>query len=56
MCAMRLDDFDFVLPGGLIADRPSEPREAARLLHMPAAEAWQTGTSLIFQRCSARAT
>ncbi len=33
---MSLDDFDFVLPGGLIADRPCEPREAARLLHMPA--------------------
>ncbi len=34
---MHLDDFDFALPRGLIADRPCEPREAARLLHIPAA-------------------
>lgn len=34
---MRLDDFDFPLPRELIADRPCEPREAARLLHIPAA-------------------
>ncbi len=34
---MHLDDFDFDLPRGLIADHPSEPREAARLLHIPAA-------------------
>jgi len=33
---MRLDDFDFPLPRGLIADHPCEPREAARLLHIPA--------------------
>lgn len=33
---MRLDDFDFPLPRALIADRPAEPREAARLLHIPA--------------------
>src|SRR5271155_4770219 len=33
---MRLDDFDFPLPRGLIADHPCEPREAARLLHLPA--------------------
>src|SRR3984893_9066154 len=31
------DDFDFPLPRELIADRPCEPREAARLLVMPAA-------------------
>ena len=34
---MHLDDFDFALPRELIADRPCEPREAARLLHIPAA-------------------
>ena len=33
---MRLDDFDFALPRELIADHPCEPREAARLLHVPA--------------------
>ena len=35
--AMQLDDFDFDLPRELIADRPAEPREAARLLVLPAA-------------------
>jgi S-adenosylmethionine:tRNA ribosyltransferase-isomerase len=34
---MRLDDFDYPLPRELIADRPREPREAARLLLIPAA-------------------
>src|SRR5437764_2114937 len=34
---MRLADFDFELPRELIADRPIEPREAARLLVLPAA-------------------
>src|SRR5689334_18363662 len=29
---MRVDLFDFTLPRELIADRPAEPREAARLL------------------------
>jgi S-adenosylmethionine:tRNA ribosyltransferase-isomerase len=29
---MRVDDFDFALPRGLIADHPIEPRDAARLL------------------------
>jgi S-adenosylmethionine:tRNA ribosyltransferase-isomerase len=33
---MRLDDFDFELPRTLIADRPWEPRDAARLLVIPA--------------------
>jgi S-adenosylmethionine:tRNA ribosyltransferase-isomerase len=33
---MRLADFDFDLPRDLIADRPAEPRDAARLLHIPA--------------------
>jgi len=33
---MHLDDFDFALPRELIADRPAEPREAARLLVLPA--------------------
>jgi S-adenosylmethionine:tRNA ribosyltransferase-isomerase len=33
---MHLDDFDFELPRGLIADHPCEPREAARLLVIPA--------------------
>jgi S-adenosylmethionine:tRNA ribosyltransferase-isomerase len=34
--SMRLSDFDFDLPRDLIADRPVEPREAARLLVLPA--------------------
>jgi S-adenosylmethionine:tRNA ribosyltransferase-isomerase len=36
----RLDDFDFPLPRELIADHPCEPREAARLLHIPASGAF----------------
>ena len=36
---MHLDDFDFSLPRELIALHPCEPREAARLLHVPAAGA-----------------
>jgi len=34
---MRLEDFAYDLPRELIADRPIEPREAARLLVLPAA-------------------
>jgi S-adenosylmethionine:tRNA ribosyltransferase-isomerase len=34
---MQLSDFDFDLPRELIAQRPLEPREAARLLHVSAA-------------------
>ncbi len=34
---MHLADFDFALPRELIADRPAEPREAARLLVLPRA-------------------
>ncbi|NDA48591.1 MAG: tRNA preQ1(34) S-adenosylmethionine ribosyltransferase-isomerase QueA, partial [Alphaproteobacteria bacterium] len=33
---MRVDLFDFELPEDLIALRPAEPREAARLLVIPA--------------------
>ena len=33
---MRLDDFAFELPRSIIADRPAEPRDAARLLVLPA--------------------
>ena len=33
---MRLSDFDFELPRALIADRPARPRDAARLLVVPA--------------------
>ncbi|MGH7092206.1 MAG: tRNA preQ1(34) S-adenosylmethionine ribosyltransferase-isomerase QueA, partial [Stellaceae bacterium] len=33
---MRLADFDFTLPRALIAEHPAEPREAARLLVVPA--------------------
>lgn len=35
--AMHLDDFDFDLPRELIADRPAEPRDSARLLVIPGA-------------------
>jgi S-adenosylmethionine:tRNA ribosyltransferase-isomerase len=33
---MRVEDFDFDLPRGLIAPHPCEPRDAARLLFIPA--------------------
>jgi len=33
---MRVDDFDFELPRELIAPHPSKPRDAARLLFIPA--------------------
>jgi S-adenosylmethionine:tRNA ribosyltransferase-isomerase len=33
---MHLDDFDFDLPRELIADKPAEPRDSARLLTIPA--------------------
>jgi S-adenosylmethionine:tRNA ribosyltransferase-isomerase len=34
---MQVDDFDFDLPESLIALRPAQPRDTARLLHLPAA-------------------
>src|SRR6266481_8613542 len=37
MGSVRRDDFDFPLPRELIAERPCEPRDAARLLVIPAA-------------------
>lgn len=40
MSSWHLDDFDFPLPRELIAEHPCEPREAARLLHVPAAGAF----------------
>ncbi|NQW00946.1 MAG: tRNA preQ1(34) S-adenosylmethionine ribosyltransferase-isomerase QueA [Rhodospirillales bacterium] len=33
---MHVSDFDFDLPTDLIAQRPAEPRDSARLLHVPA--------------------
>ena len=33
---MQVDDFDFDLPERLIALRPAQPRDTARLLHLPA--------------------
>ena len=33
---MQVDDFDFDLPDRLIALRPAQPRDTARLLHIPA--------------------
>ena len=33
---MKVDDFDFDLPESLIALRPAQPRDTARLLHIPA--------------------
>jgi S-adenosylmethionine:tRNA ribosyltransferase-isomerase len=38
---MRVDLFDFELPDELIALRPAQPRESARLLHMPASGAFE---------------
>jgi S-adenosylmethionine:tRNA ribosyltransferase-isomerase len=38
---MHLDDFDFALPRGLIADHPGEPRDAARLLVVPASSEFE---------------
>ncbi len=38
---MRVDLFDFELPEELIALRPARPRESARLLHVPAAGAFE---------------
>jgi len=38
---MHLDDFDFELPRRLIADHPCEPRDAARLLLIPASRGLQ---------------
>jgi len=35
---MQVDDFDFDLPESLIALRPAQPRDTARLLHIPAEE------------------
>lgn len=43
MTALGLDDFDYELPRRLIAARPCEPREAARLLRISAAGAFQDG-------------
>ena len=34
---MQVDDFDFDLPESLIALRPAQPRDTARLLHIPVA-------------------
>jgi S-adenosylmethionine:tRNA ribosyltransferase-isomerase len=41
MDGMRLDDFDFDLPRGRIAVHPCEPRDAARLLFIPASGPFQ---------------
>src|SRR5262249_30218873 len=41
---MRLDEFDYPLPRELIAAHPCEPREAARLLLIPAAGAFADRT------------
>jgi S-adenosylmethionine:tRNA ribosyltransferase-isomerase len=38
---MRVDDFDFDLPRGLIASHPCEPRDAARLLVIPASRRFE---------------
>jgi S-adenosylmethionine:tRNA ribosyltransferase-isomerase len=37
---MRVSDFDFDLPPERIAQRPAEPRDSARLLHVPASGAF----------------
>ncbi len=36
---MKLSDFDFDLPERLIAQHPAEPRDSARLLHVPPGDA-----------------
>jgi S-adenosylmethionine:tRNA ribosyltransferase-isomerase len=38
---MRVEDFDFDLPRGLIASHPCEPRDAARLLFIPASSRFE---------------
>src|SRR5258705_456178 len=38
---MRVDDFDFDLPRGLIARHPCEPRDAVRLLVIPASRRFE---------------
>ena len=38
---MRVDEFDFTLPPALIATRPVQPRDAARLLVVPSAGPFQ---------------
>src|SRR3984893_13057424 len=38
---MRVDDFDFDLPRGLIARHPCEPRDAARLVVIPASRRFE---------------
>ena len=36
---MKLSDFDFDLPERLIAQHPADPRDSARLLHVPPGDA-----------------
>lgn len=38
--ALRVEDFDFVLPPELIAQRPVAPRDAARMLEIGPAQSW----------------
>ena len=41
---MRVDVFDYSLPPERIATEPMTPREAARLLHVPATGDWHDKT------------
>ena len=53
---MRVDVFDFELPRELIAQRPAEPRDAARLLRVTPADAWPTARSATCRTCCGPAT
>jgi S-adenosylmethionine:tRNA ribosyltransferase-isomerase len=50
---MRVEDFDFDLPRGLIAPHPCEPREAARLLFIPASGRFENRRVQTCRHCCA---
>jgi S-adenosylmethionine:tRNA-ribosyltransferase-isomerase (queuine synthetase) len=52
---LTLDDFDFDLPGELIAQHPTAERTASRLLQLADGAACTTTASATFRNCSQRA-
>ena len=56
MTRLGLDDFDFDLPRALIAAHPCAPRDAARLLLIPAAGEFEHKRVAICRPCCGRAT